>query len=58
MYKEYTQLEGIKLMGALNPDSQKKGSLRPINLIKEKRSGKPKGRTCADRQPQRYYITK
>ena len=44
MYKEYTQLEDIKLTRALKPDSltrsQKKGSLRDINSIKEKRSGK------------------
>ena len=42
-------------MGALNPYSlkisQKKVSLRAINLIKEKRSGKLKGRTCADGRP-------
>ena len=39
MYKEYTQVEDMKAMGALNPDSpkrlQKKGALRAINLIKE-----------------------
>ena len=37
MYKEYTQLEEIKLMVALEPGltiSQKKGALRAINLIK------------------------
>ena len=38
IYKEYTQLEYMKVMGALNPDSltisQKKGSLRAIKLIK------------------------
>ena len=37
MYKNYTQLEYIKLMGSLNPDiltrSQKKVPLRDINLI-------------------------
>ena len=62
MYKEYTQLEDMKLMGALNPDSlkrsQKKGTLRTINLIKEKRIRKIKGRTFADGRPQRCYITK
>ena len=51
-YKEYTQLEDKKVMGVLKPESltrsQKKGALRAINLIKEKRSGKLKGRTCAD----------
>ena len=62
MYKEYTQLEEMKLMGALNPESltrtHKKGALRAINSIKEKRSGKLKGRKCADGQPHRCYITK
>ena len=45
MYKKYTQLEDIKLVGELYPNrltiSQNKGSLRAINLIK-KRSGKLK----------------
>ena len=51
IYKEYTELEDMKIVGALNLDSlkrsQNKGALRAINLIKEKRSGKLKGRTCA-----------
>ena len=38
MYKEYKQLEDIKVMGSLNPNiltiSQNKGALRSINLIK------------------------
>ena len=62
MYKEYTQLEEMKVMGELKPDSltrsHKKGELRSINLIKEKRSGKLKGRTCTDGRPQRCYINK
>ena len=57
MYKKYTKLEDMKVMGALNPDSltrsQKNGALRAINSIKEKRSGKLKGRTCVDGRPQR-----
>ena len=57
IYKEYTQLEYMKVMGALNPDSltisQKKGALRSINLIKEKRGGKLKKRTCTDGRPQK-----
>ena len=55
IYKEYTQLEYMKVMGALNPYSltisQKKGALRAINLIKEKRSGKLKGRMFTDERP-------
>ena len=62
MYKEYIQLEDMKLMKGLNPGSltrsQKRGALRAINSIKEKRRGKLKGRTCADGQPQRCYKTK
>ena len=38
MYKKYTQLEYMKVIGALNSDSltrsHKKGALRSINLIK------------------------
>ena len=45
------------LMAAMNPDSliisQKKGELRAIKLIKEKRSRKIKGRMYADGRPQR-----
>ena len=52
----------MKVMGKLNPYSlkiaQKKGSLRSIKLIKEKRSGKLKGRTYTYGRPQRCYITK
>ena len=55
MYKEYTQLEDMKVMGEINSESltrsHKKGELRAINLIKEKRSVKLKGRTCADGKP-------
>ena len=38
--------------------SQKRESLRAVNLIKEKRSGKLKGRTCADGRSQRSKYTK
>ena len=52
----------MKIMRAMNPDSltrsHNKGALRAINLIKEKRSRKLKGKTCADERPQRCYITK
>ena len=62
MYKEYTQLEDMKVMGALKPESltrsQNKVALRAINLIKEKLSVKLNGRTCAGGRPQRCYITK
>jgi hypothetical protein len=55
--KEFCQLHD---KGVLDPKmattlttQQKKGSLRAINLIKEKRSGELKGRTCADGSVQR-----
>ena len=42
MYKEYTQLEDMKLMGALDPNIltilQNKGALQAINLRKEKQA--------------------
>ena len=39
-------------------DSQKKGALNLITLVKEKRCGKIKGRACADGRKQRRYIKK
>ena len=38
--------------------SQKKTALNLITLVTEKRSGKIKGRACADGRKQRRYITK
>ena len=38
--------------------TQKREALRAINLIKEKRCRKLKGRTCADGSTQRNYCTK
>ena len=50
MYKEYIQLEDMKVMGEMDPgsltQSQKKVSLRSINLIKVKWNGRLKWRTC------------
>ena len=60
MFKEYNQLNDMGVFGIVNPDSlsveQKKKALRAINLIKEKRCGRIKGRTVADGRPQRSYI--
>ena len=46
MYKEYTQLEYMNVMGALNPDSltisQKKGAVRGYKLDKIKLERKTK----------------
>ena len=59
MFKEYKQLDDMKVLGKINPESlsanDKRQALRAINLIKEKRCGKIKGRTCADGRPQRAY---
>ncbi len=60
MFKEYRQFDDLTVLGRLDPDSlspeQKRKALRAINLIKEKRDGKLKGRTCADGSSQRGYV--
>ena len=58
--KEYGQLNKLSVFGSLDPDSlsheEKRKALRAINLIKQKRCGKIKARTCADGRPQRSYV--
>jgi hypothetical protein len=60
MFKEYNQLNDMTVFGRTDPDaltsSQKKGALRAVNLIKEKRCGRLKGRACADGSKQKSYI--
>ena len=60
MFKEYEQLDYLTVLGRLPPEKitpeQKRKALRAINLIKEKRCGKLKGRICADGSTQRKYI--
>ena len=60
MFKEYKQLDDLEVLGILNPDmlthEQKRDALRAINLIKIKRDGNVKGRTCADGSSQRKYV--
>ena len=60
MFKEYKQLDDLKVLGRLNPESlqpeQKRKALRAVNLIKLKRCGTMKGRTCADGSSQRKYV--
>ena len=60
MFKEYNQLNDMNVFGSVNPDTltrdQKYKALHAINLIKEKRCGRIKGRTCADGRPQRAYV--
>jgi hypothetical protein len=62
MMAEFTQLEDLGAYESIDPDTltwaQKKGALRSINLIKEKRCGKLKGRTVADGRPQRGLYDK
>ena len=61
MVKEYEQLEGLKVFTPVNPTTlpfkSKKDSLNAIDLIKEKRSGKIKGRTVCDGRKQRTVYT-
>ena len=51
MFKEYKQPDDLKVLGRLNPEllqhDQKRKALRAVKLIKLKRCGKMKGRTCA-----------
>ena len=60
MFKEYKQLDDLEVLGRINPDlltfEQKRTALRAVNLIKIKRCGKVKGRTCADGSTQRKYV--
>lgn len=59
---EFAQLEELNVYEPLDPNTithaQKKGALRAINLIKEKRCGRLKGRTVADGSTQRNLYDK
>jgi hypothetical protein len=59
---EFCQLDDKEvfkgLMASELTSSQRKEALRAVNLIKEKRDGKLKGRTCADGRSQRSLYTK
>jgi len=66
MIKEFTQLnEGSKpgnpVVAGVDPkdmthEDRTKHTLEAVNLIQEKRSGKIKGRTCADGSKQKRYL--
>ena len=62
MFKEYKQLDDTKVFGrAKRADlttSNKRRALKAINLIKQKRCGNIKGRTCADGRLQRAYTSR
>jgi hypothetical protein len=57
LLREFGQLEDQNVYEPIDPKTltkeQRKGALRVINLITEKRDGKIKGRTVADGSPQR-----
>jgi hypothetical protein len=59
---EFSQMEDLNVYEPISPSTlsreQKKGALRTINMIKEKRCSKLKGRTVADGQPLRMLYDK
>ena len=59
---EFSQFEDLDVYEALDPSkltrTQKRAALRAINVFKEKRNGKLKGRTCADGRSQRTLYDK
>ena len=59
---EFSQLNDMKVVEPLDPDAltpqKKRDALRTVSLLKEKRSGALKGRTCANGSKQRKYIAK
>ena len=62
LFKEFCQLDDRSVFAPLHATDltieQRKQALRAINLIKEKRDGALKGRSCADGRPQRALYTK
>ena len=62
LLKEYAQLERQKVYESIDPSTltpqQHKQVLRAVSLIKEKRDGVLKGRTCADGRIQRSLYDK
>ena len=60
LIKEWQQLDEKKVFHGIHfkdtTSEQRKGALRLVQLIKQKRCGKIKGRTCADGRKQRQYI--
>jgi hypothetical protein len=63
LLEEFCQLDNKSVFKPIHNTEltmqQKRGALRAINLIKEKRCGRLKGRTCcADGRPQRGMYTK
>jgi hypothetical protein len=61
LYQEFLQLHDLGFLKGQQVDEltkeQKKGALRAISVVKEKRCGKIKGRTVVDGRPQRALYT-
>jgi hypothetical protein len=59
---EFCQLHGMEvfdpMMASTLTGAQRKAALRAVNLVKEKKSGKLKGRTCVDGSTQRSMYEK
>jgi Reverse transcriptase (RNA-dependent DNA polymerase) len=62
LMSEFAQLENLSVYHSVDPAAltkeQKRAALRAINLIKEKRDGRLKGRTVADGRSQRTLYDK
>ena len=62
LFAEFAQLEDRNVFTGVKSSEltkeQKYNALRSISLVKEKRTGKLKGRTCVDGRPQRSQYTK
>lgn len=62
LFEEFSQLHDLDVFEAQDPakltKNEKRAALRAINLIKEKKSGRIKGRTVADGSQQRDLYTK
>lgn len=62
LVNEWSQLDLLNVYKGVHfkdlTQAQRKAALRLVQLIKEKCSGKIKGRTCVDGRPQREYIPK
>jgi len=65
MLNEYKQLNtgpvpGKLVFGCIDPikitNEEKRSALEAVNLIKKKRCGKIKGRTCADGSKQKRFL--
>ncbi|GFH61250.1 hypothetical protein CTEN210_17726 [Chaetoceros tenuissimus] len=60
MFKEYKQIDTLKVVGRFDKRKLtrelKRKALRAVNLIKKKRCGTIKGRTCTNGAPHRKFV--